>query len=57
MPTPIEPSDTELLNLYNSTFDVKVLDPKSKAGMAHLTALRAIYKKGATDAMKLRPPR
>jgi hypothetical protein len=49
-----EPSDTELLNLYNSTFDVKVLDPKSKAGQAHLTALRAIYRKGQTDAMKLR---
>lgn len=42
-------SNEDLLKLYDEVFEGKAGDPTSKAGKAHLAALKAIYKKGSDD--------
>lgn len=42
-------SNDDLLKLYDTVFDASVDAPTSKAGKAHLKALKAIYQRGADD--------
>lgn len=42
-------SNEDLLKLYDEVFEGAAEDPTSKAGKAHLKALKAIYKKGSDD--------
>lgn len=46
------PTDAELLAVYNSVFD-RITDKHTlELGEAHLTALRAVWEKGAADGEK-----
>ncbi len=46
------PTDEELLAVYNAVFDRVTATPTMELGDAHITALRAVWEKGATDAEK-----
>lgn len=46
----LHPSDKQLLDWYDSVFDGTEIDQKTKPGIAHIKALRAIYDRGVKDA-------
>lgn len=51
------PTDDELLQWYDKTFDSKLKDSKAIPGASHIAALRAIYDKGVADGMQPRGSR